>query len=67
MCSDLWSTRGPSPDRRRVRGDAMNDSNDRTKDDEQLKRPPPPKEIKFFDPWEEEFRRAYRDDKTFEF
>ncbi|MGV4796102.1 hypothetical protein [Rhizobium sp. F40D2] len=45
----------------------MNDSKDKSQDDELQKRPPPPKEIKFFDPWEEEFRRAYRDDKTFEF
>jgi hypothetical protein len=46
----------------------MIDSKEQHKDDEPQTRPPLPKEVKFFDPWEEEFRRAYKqDDKGFEF
>ncbi|MBP2445956.1 hypothetical protein [Rhizobium leguminosarum] len=45
----------------------MNDSKDQDKNDEVQKRPPPPKDVKLYDPWEEEFSRAYRDDKAFDF
>jgi len=45
----------------------MTDSRDDDKNDEPEKRLPPPKAIKFYDPWEEEFRRSYKDDKSFDF
>ncbi|WP_196232093.1 hypothetical protein [Rhizobium etli] len=45
----------------------MTDSKDK-KEDERPTRPPLPKGERFFDPWEEEFRRIYKqDDKAFDF
>ncbi|MGO7758796.1 hypothetical protein [Rhizobium ruizarguesonis] len=40
----------------------MNDSNEQPKEDEPPAKPPLPKGEKLFDPWEEEFRRAYKAD-----
>ncbi|WP_196237490.1 hypothetical protein [Rhizobium leguminosarum] len=46
----------------------MTDSKDNQhKAEETPSRPPLPKGINLFDPWEEEFRRTYKDDKAFEF
>ncbi|WP_167358946.1 hypothetical protein [Rhizobium bangladeshense] len=46
----------------------MDDSNEQHKKDDRPAKPPLPNGEKFFDPWEEEFRRAYKsDDKTFEY
>jgi hypothetical protein len=46
----------------------MIDSKDQHKDNDVPTRPPLPKDEKFFDPWEEEFRRALKqDDKAFDF
>jgi hypothetical protein len=45
----------------------MNDSKNQNRDeDERPAKPPLPKGEKFFDPWDAEFRRAYKSD-TFEF
>ncbi|MGR9155155.1 hypothetical protein [Rhizobium leguminosarum] len=46
----------------------MIESKEQHKGDEPQPRPSLPNEVKFFDPWEEEFRRMYEeDDKVFEF
>ncbi|WP_176539353.1 hypothetical protein [Rhizobium sp. M1] len=46
----------------------MTDSKDQQKEDERPTKPPLPKGERFFDPWEEEFRRIYKqDDKAFDF
>ncbi|WP_259664438.1 MULTISPECIES: hypothetical protein [Rhizobium] len=44
----------------------MSDSKDQNKEAEQPAKPPLPKGEKFFDPWDEEFRRSFNN-KTFEF
>ncbi|MBB3394461.1 MULTISPECIES: hypothetical protein [unclassified Rhizobium] len=46
----------------------MRDSENQHESDEVPARVPLPESQKFFDPWEEEFRKSYtKDDKTFEF
>ncbi|MBY2966698.1 MULTISPECIES: hypothetical protein [Rhizobium] len=45
----------------------MSDSEDQNKEkDERPTKPPLPKGERFFDPWDAEFRRAYKTD-TFDF
>jgi hypothetical protein len=46
----------------------MIDSEDRQHEDDLPVKGPLPENEKFFDPWEEEFRKSYaRDDKAFDF
>ncbi|WP_260685536.1 hypothetical protein [Rhizobium laguerreae] len=44
----------------------MTETHDQHKEAERPAKPPLPNGEKFFDPWEEEFRRSYKDDKAFD-
>ncbi|MBB4570598.1 hypothetical protein [Rhizobium leucaenae] len=45
----------------------MDDSNAPQRQTKTPAKEPLPADEKFYDPWEEEFRKVYRDDKAFDF
>ncbi|MEH7909875.1 hypothetical protein V7798_21435 [Rhizobium laguerreae] len=45
----------------------MTETKNQYKEAERQRKAPLPGGEKFFDPWEEEFRRSYKDDKAFDF
>ncbi|MCS3742000.1 hypothetical protein [Rhizobium sp. BK661] len=45
----------------------MPDSENQRESDELPTPAPLPEGEKFYDPWEEEFRKSFKDDKTFDF